>query len=634
MISSGGAVIQDFGYTFDSLTGNLTQRTDGRWGSSYEFHYGGMDQLLDGMEYSANGNILQKGGYSLEYSDMNDPYRMTGSHRPGEFGDLPHHPNLSVGMTSFDRPATITEGSNVTVFRYGADGNRVSMSAPDTLSGRKMERVYLGGTYERDITGLDASGGTTSDTRTVERLFLGGSAYDAPMVLVKAAGVNGGAWTPFNIGRNWQGSITHVAMADGTLVEEFAYSPWGEESTPDALDTLSVVDVVDFGDMEPVDGSLILPEYPGEGETELNLPEPLNSRLGLSLWQYGLINCNARIYDPSVGRFLSPDPMVQDPVSTQNFNRYSYCLNNPLKYTDLSGEIVWELALIAGHIAGMVNMYMHKDAIESSHSDWTFMKYYGVGFLSGAVGSVVGGAVNTASLGIGFWGGGANAAASGFASGFVSGFGNAAVAGSSDPFSAGMLSGITSGATAFLFGGMSSGFDAMKHGGNFWTGDGSIFDSTVLVTENRTFSPEVNYSTEDAELFSDTYFGNNRIGVNRLIADGSIPEGYTIDDFGVVYNKSGIPVSGSTIYHQNGMSDVFLYEIAFDTKESLYLTMGHEYGHAFLYSQGVSKGIHHSYIRTWEKYQKLLFHGELKYIGNSLQWNNPIIKQFPFIFSL
>lgn len=35
-----------------------------------------------------------------------------------------------------------------------------------------------------------------------------------------------------------------------------------------------------------------------------------------------------------------PDPLVQDPASTQNFNRYSYCLNNPLKYTDESGEVV------------------------------------------------------------------------------------------------------------------------------------------------------------------------------------------------------------------------------------------------------------------------------------------------------
>ena len=47
---------------------------------------------------------------------------------------------------------------------------------------------------------------------------------------------------------------------------------------------------------------------------------------------------NGRLYDPAVGRFLNVDPVIQDPTSTQNYNRYSYCLNNPLKYVDLTGE--------------------------------------------------------------------------------------------------------------------------------------------------------------------------------------------------------------------------------------------------------------------------------------------------------
>jgi RHS repeat-associated protein len=53
--------------------------------------------------------------------------------------------------------------------------------------------------------------------------------------------------------------------------------------------------------------------------------------------EFGLINMNGRMYDPLVGRFLSPDPFVQAPEYSQNFNRYSYCLNNPLIYTDPSG---------------------------------------------------------------------------------------------------------------------------------------------------------------------------------------------------------------------------------------------------------------------------------------------------------
>jgi hypothetical protein len=47
---------------------------------------------------------------------------------------------------------------------------------------------------------------------------------------------------------------------------------------------------------------------------------------------------NGRLYDPVVGRFLSPDPFIADPSFSQSYNRYAYALNNPLKFTDPSGE--------------------------------------------------------------------------------------------------------------------------------------------------------------------------------------------------------------------------------------------------------------------------------------------------------
>jgi RHS repeat-associated protein len=43
------------------------------------------------------------------------------------------------------------------------------------------------------------------------------------------------------------------------------------------------------------------------------------------------------VYDPQIGRFLSADPYIQSPYNTQSYNRYSYVMNNPLKYTDPSG---------------------------------------------------------------------------------------------------------------------------------------------------------------------------------------------------------------------------------------------------------------------------------------------------------
>lgn len=48
---------------------------------------------------------------------------------------------------------------------------------------------------------------------------------------------------------------------------------------------------------------------------------------------------NARLYDPAICRFFSPDPQVQNPFSTQGYNRYSYCGNNPVMYTDPDGEL-------------------------------------------------------------------------------------------------------------------------------------------------------------------------------------------------------------------------------------------------------------------------------------------------------
>ncbi len=71
------------------------------------------------------------------------------------------------------------------------------------------------------------------------------------------------------------------------------------------------------------------------------LDEPLLFGRGYTMHEhldvFGLINMNGRVYDPWTGRFLSPDPILQQPANSQNYNRYSYALNNPLKYTDPSG---------------------------------------------------------------------------------------------------------------------------------------------------------------------------------------------------------------------------------------------------------------------------------------------------------
>ena len=46
---------------------------------------------------------------------------------------------------------------------------------------------------------------------------------------------------------------------------------------------------------------------------------------------------NGRVYDPLLGRFGTPDPMTENPFSTQGWNRYSYVGNSPLNFADPSG---------------------------------------------------------------------------------------------------------------------------------------------------------------------------------------------------------------------------------------------------------------------------------------------------------
>jgi len=54
---------------------------------------------------------------------------------------------------------------------------------------------------------------------------------------------------------------------------------------------------------------------------------------------------NGRIYDAEVGRFLQADPVIQAPDNVQSWNAYTYCFNNPLAYTDPSGNISFRQVL-------------------------------------------------------------------------------------------------------------------------------------------------------------------------------------------------------------------------------------------------------------------------------------------------
>ncbi len=83
---------------------------------------------------------------------------------------------------------------------------------------------------------------------------------------------------------------------------------------------------------------------------------------------FDLINMNGRMYDPLLAMFLSPDNFIQSPGNTQNLNRYAYCLNNPLIYTDPDGEFFIVDDWLIGFVKGFARSIGGKH--EDGHHTW------------------------------------------------------------------------------------------------------------------------------------------------------------------------------------------------------------------------------------------------------------------------
>ena len=69
---------------------------------------------------------------------------------------------------------------------------------------------------------------------------------------------------------------------------------------------------------------------------------------------FGLINANARLYSPYLGRFVSPDPLLNSEGGPLLYNPYVYANNNPFKYIDRGGEepVTLTAILIGAAIGG------------------------------------------------------------------------------------------------------------------------------------------------------------------------------------------------------------------------------------------------------------------------------------------
>ena len=293
--------LQKFSYTYDKVTGNLKSRKDEIRSRTEKFTYDELNRLVtfgnERVEYDDNGNIL----YNSLVGDLSygssKPYCVTevenvNGYIPNSVQELAYN---AQGLVS-----SLKEGTKKATFVYNSSGNRIMMNYTDEANDRaSYSKYYFVNKYEF-ITGT---------TTNKEILYIGGDAYDAKAVYVRE---NGGEWCLYDISRDRQGSITLLVDSKKRKVQELSYDAWGNLRDPETWKLY-------HGD-EP---QLLI----GRGYTGHE-----------HLQEFGLINMNARLYNPLLGRFINPDPYIQELDNSQNFNRYSYCLNNPLKYNDPSGK--------------------------------------------------------------------------------------------------------------------------------------------------------------------------------------------------------------------------------------------------------------------------------------------------------
>ncbi len=277
--TSAGTGLLNLSYDYDN-TDNIEHLTDNLDGTHTQtFTYDDLDRLTDA--YSDNYGLL-----TYTYDTIGNIKSKRGvSYTYG--GPRPHAVTETNGGTSAsdrafvyndeNKPSSINYNGEDTAFVYSGVWSSHNRAEKQT-DGPKT--IYIGGLYEK------------RGNAVTKYIFAGGT-----RVAVKTS------TETYYYHQDHLSSTRVVTNSSGNQVEEIHYYPYGETLS----DTGTVSVKHKFTSQE------------------------LDSETGL--YYYG-----ARCYDPVLGKFTTADSIVPDPTNPQSLNRYSYVLNNPLKYTDPSGH--------------------------------------------------------------------------------------------------------------------------------------------------------------------------------------------------------------------------------------------------------------------------------------------------------
>jgi RHS repeat-associated protein len=338
-------LIQSWTYRFDE-GGSVRTRTRADHvtavATNETFGYDALDRLTsshvttsDGYDqpeiftYDALGNFDTKAGRQYTYTGCSaGPHAVCAVDGAGGFayddnGNLTTGSGRNITYNILNKPISITGETGTAEFIYGADGDRVVQSA---TSGSSIARtLYVG----MGATGKSLYERTSRDGQFEHVQFIyAGGVHGGSAFALRMAASDGSTSAMKYYHFDHLGSVTAMSDGRGRVVSTGAdatvmsYDPWGLRRDPDGRPA-----TVAYNQQT--------------GRREFTGHETITG--------VGLVNMNGRVYDPVLGRFLSPDPNVQVVGDQQSYNRYTYVTNNPLRYADPTGYFWKELGRDLGN---------------------------------------------------------------------------------------------------------------------------------------------------------------------------------------------------------------------------------------------------------------------------------------------
>jgi RHS repeat-associated protein len=309
---SSTATVQDLEYEWD-LVGNLKKRKDlNQSPLTEEFFYDDLYRLdystLNGVTnfdvgYDALGNITSKSGVGTYAYHGTKKHQVVSTSNGWTFGyDANGNMNSGLGTsstwTSYNLPASIASTTNYSNFSYTPDRQYWRQDS-NYASGGASTTIYVAGLLEK----VSTSAGT--DYRHMIR-----AGASTIIVSRQSSGTN----SVYYVTSDHLGSSSAITDSSGGILVNSSFGAFGARRGSNWAGSPSA------GDWSAIAGTT------RRGFTEHTMLDNMN-----------FIHMNGRVYDQLLGRFVSADPYVTDPLDTQNYNRYSYVNNNPLKLLDPSG---------------------------------------------------------------------------------------------------------------------------------------------------------------------------------------------------------------------------------------------------------------------------------------------------------